>query len=116
MAPTAISQLIEVLGKVVFGFALVKLMAPQGLIYGAVGAILGVTIAELLALVFMMARYYMERKSIRWARRCPRRPAPHFYRTLFSIAIPVTIGASMMPIVNLVDASLVVNRLTHHRL
>mgnify|MGYP000986425234 FL=1 len=47
MAPTAISQLIEVLGKVVFGFALVKLMAPQGLIYGAVGAILGVTIAEL---------------------------------------------------------------------
>ena len=57
MAPTAISQLIEVLGKVVFGFALVKLMAPQGLIYGAVGAILGVTIAELLALVFMMARY-----------------------------------------------------------
>lgn len=113
MAPTAISQLIEVLGKVVFGFALVKLMAPQGLIYGAVGAILGVTIAELLALVFMMARYYMERKKHPLGEALPAQTAPHFYRTLFSIAIPVTIGASMMPIVNLVDASLVVNRLTH---
>ena len=69
--------------------------------------------AELLALVFMMARYYMERKKHPLGEALPAQTAPHFYRTLFSIAIPVTIGASMMPIVNLVDASLVVNRLTH---
>ena len=99
MNPTAISQMIEVVGKVVFGFALVR-----------------VTIAELLALLFLMIRYHIGRDG-RAAAAAPRAGnAPlgkDFYKRLFSIAIPVTIGASMMPIVNLVDASLVTNRLTH---
>jgi stage V sporulation protein B len=113
MTPTAVSQLIEVVGKVVFGFALVKLMAPYGLIWGAVAAILGVTLAELCALLFMMARYYLAQRREPREALAPAKPIPHFYQTLFAIAIPVTIGAAMMPIVNLVDASLVTNRLTH---
>ena len=116
MTPTAVSQMIEVVGKVVFGFALVRVMAPHGLVWGAVAAILGVTIAELLALLFLMIRYHLGRDG-RAAAAAPRAGnAPlgkDFYKRLFSIAIPVTIGASMMPIVNLVDASLVTNRLTH---
>lgn len=108
--------MIEVVGKVVFGFALVRVMAPHGLVWGAVAAILGVTIAELLALLFLMIRYHLGRDG-RAAAAAPRAGnAPlgkDFYKRLFSIAIPVTIGASMMPIVNLVDASLVTNRLTH---
>ena len=114
MTPTAVSQMIEVVGKVAFGFVLVKLMAPQGLIWGAVAAILGVTIAELLALLFLMLRYLLGPEHAQTAAPAAA-PAPlgrAFYKRLFSIAIPVTIGASMMPIVNLVDASLVTNRLT----
>ena len=53
MTPTAISQTIETVGKVLLGFVLVKVMAPYGLIWGAVAAILGVTVAELMALAFM---------------------------------------------------------------
>lgn len=112
MNPTAVSQVIEVVGKVLFGFVLVKIMAPKGLVWGAVAAILGVTIAELLALAFLMVRYAMGKSRDNVRTEQPARPIPHFYKTLFAIAIPVTIGAAMMPIVNLVDASLVTNRLT----
>ncbi len=112
MTPTAISQLIETCGKVVFGFVLVKIMAPYGLIWGAVAAILGVTIAEMCALGFMWARYLFDGKKQTAGSSGTAQPIEGFYKKLFAIAIPVTIGASMMPIVNLVDASLVVNRLT----
>ena len=112
MTPTAVSQMIETAGKVLLGFVLVKVMAPHGLIWGAVAAILGVTIAELMALVFMWVRCMIEDKKHPQAQDVPAQPIENFYKKLFVIAIPVTVGASMMPIVSLVDASLVVNRLT----
>jgi len=112
MTPTAVSQTIETVGKVVLGFVLVGIMAPHGLIWGAVAAILGVTGAEFMALIFMFARYMLDGKKHAQADNVPAQPVEHFYKKLFAIAIPVTVGASMMPIVNLVDASLVVNRLT----
>lgn len=112
MTPTAVSQMIETVGKVVLGFVLVRIMAPHGLIWGAVAAILGVTIAELCALAFMWLRYTVEDRKLPAKEALPAQPVEGFYKKLFAIALPVTIGASMMPIVNIVDASLVVNRLT----
>lgn len=112
MTPTAISQLIETIGKVVLGFTLVGVMAPYGLIWGAVAAILGVTAAEFCALIFMWLRYRVDCKKHAQEELLPAQPIENFYKKLFAIAIPVTVGASMMPIVSLVDASLVVNRLT----
>lgn len=112
MNPTAASQLIETVGKVVFGYALVRVLAPYGLVWGAVGAILGVTIAELCALAFIWARYLVENRRRPVESAGPAQPIEHFYKKLFAIAIPVTIGSSMMSIVGLVDGSLVVNRLT----
>lgn len=114
MTPTAISQTIEVVGKVVFGFVLVKLLAPYGLIWGVIGAIFGVTIAEMLALLYIMVRYHIgDKRSVDVQQLPTSTHIPNFYKTLFAIAIPVSVGASMMPIVNLVDSSLVINRLTH---
>lgn len=112
MTPTAISQLIETGGKVVMGFVLVRVMAPYGLVWGAVAAILGVTLAELCALVFIWIRYLLQDIKQPAQASAPVQPVENFYKKLFAIAIPVTVGASMMPVVSLVDASLVVNRLT----
>ena len=112
MKPTAASQLIETVGKVIFGYVFVRMMAPNGLIWGAVGAILGVTLAEFCAMVFMWGRYMVENRRYPVKDAVSAQPVEHFYKKLFAIAIPVTIGSSMMSIVGLVDASLVVNRLT----
>ena len=111
MTPTAVSQVVEQLGKVTLGFALALLLQPYALVWGAVGAILGVTISEALALLYMFFC------SLRQGRRVPEpvgepTKLDHFYRRLFAIAIPVTIGASMMPIVSMVDTALVINQLS----
>ncbi|MBQ3864661.1 MAG: polysaccharide biosynthesis protein [Clostridia bacterium] len=110
MLPTALSQLIETIGKFIFGFILatVLLKTTKSFVWGAVGAILGVTISELCALVLMVFSHNTAQRQ---------RPVaagqlePDFLKTLLLIAIPITIGASMMPIVNLVDSALVINRL-----
>lgn len=112
MTPTAISQLIETCGKVIFGYFFVKEFSGYGLVWGAVGAIIGVTLAELLALLFIVFRFVFHKASLPRTNGSTTVTIPDFYMKLFGIAIPVTIGASMMPIVNLVDASLVVNRLS----
>jgi len=112
MTPTAISQLIETVGKVAFGYYFVHEFSSYGLVWGAVGAIVGVTLAELLAMLFIMVRFGLHKATLPKRGDAGNQAIPDFYMRLFGIAIPVTIGASMMPIVNLVDAALVVNRLS----
>ena len=121
MTPTAVSQIIEQLGKLAAGFPLAAYMMKYGAEYGAAGALLGVSVSEGLALIYMVvhkARYGSELKSrIRWAdERCDltgdgEETARNIIRTLFTIAIPITIGASIMPLVGMTDTMIVINRL-----
>lgn len=111
MTPTAVSQIVEQVGKVALGFVFAIALREKGLVWGAVGAIVGVSLSELIAMGYMLIRYKL------MDRRLPRQgSAPavvdKLYRRLFAIAIPVTIGASMMPIVSMVDTALVLNLLT----
>ena len=116
MTPTAVSQLVEQFGKALMGLSLAALWIPKGVEYGAAGAVLGVTLSEVAALVFMLGVYRRERDEI-WnrVRRVKRSSYIESNRTIIgrvlTIAIPVTIGASIMPLVNLADAAIVVNRL-----
>ncbi len=57
MSPTAFSQLIEQLGKLGLGLFFANLWKDHGIAYGAAGAILGVTLSELLALLFLVLLY-----------------------------------------------------------
>ncbi|NMA94432.1 MAG: polysaccharide biosynthesis protein [Clostridiales bacterium] len=116
MTPTALTQIIEQFGKLVMGLTLATLWSKKGPEYGAAGALLGVTLSEIAALALIMGIYRRRRKKIFKKIRL----APKFKRDedemsvvygLLSIAIPVTIGASIMPIVNFMDSVIVINRL-----
>ncbi len=113
MTPTAVSQVVEQLGKVGLGFGLALLLQRYGLVWGAVGAILGVTLSEALALLYiaLTARRQMAGQSSLPAEAVNAPGMERFYARLFAIAVPVTIGASMMPIVSMVDTALVINQL-----
>lgn len=121
MTPTAVSQIIEQLGKLAAGFPLAAYMMKYGPEYGAAGALLGVSISEGLALIYMAvhkARYGGELKNrLRWADERSdltgdgEETARGIIRTLFAIAIPITIGASIMPLVGMTDTMIVINRL-----
>ncbi len=112
MAGTAVSQLMEQAGKLGIGLFLAKALMPRGLEYAAMGALIGVTASELLALIIVACFY--------WARRRGFMPA-NAVRTgereegivgkLLAIAIPVTIGASIMPLTGIVDSTMIMRLL-----
>jgi len=114
MLPTASTQIVEQAFKLIAGFALAFAWLGQGPDHGAAGALTGVTISEIAALGLILVLY---------ARHCARTPltpedasaksisAGSILKQLLPLAIPVMIGACVMPIVSSLDNFLVMNRL-----
>ena len=111
MTPTAVSQILEALCKLVFGLALslwlLKIGQPDYI--AAAGAISGVTIGTILSLVYMAANYLRHRPALQSGERCASGRA--IVRRLLALAIPITIASSMVSIITLIDTSLVQGQL-----
>ena len=110
MTGTAMSQLAEQAGKLLIGLYLASKWMTRGLEFGAMGAVAGVTISELIALLVVGGFYLFRKRDIELMQ--PDADAAtvsdrHIIRGLLAIAIPVTIGASIMPITGIADASLI---------
>ena len=113
MTGTAMSQLAEQAGKLLIGLYLASKWMPRGPEYGAMGAIAGVTISEFLALIVVGAFYLFRKRDFEISETALSEPVSNkgTYRDLLAIAIPVTIGASIMPIMGILDANLIKNTL-----
>ena len=113
MTPTTVSQVLEVLGKTVVGLVLAWYLTRIGksLPVASGGAIFGVTAGSFLALVYMVIynhRHYPP--QVVADPDTPEKPGK-IALTLLKIGIPITIGSSVISLINLVDAKLVLNRL-----
>ena len=113
MTPTSISQIIEALCKLVIGlslaYALTKAGQPPEI--AAAGAITGVTVGTMVALAYMIVNFMLTRsQEPRISRDVPDDSAT-IIRDILCIAIPVTLGSSMVGIVTVVDAGLVQGQL-----
>lgn len=113
MVPSAVSQVIEAVFKLVVGLALawyIIYVAGGGVELGAAGAIAGVTISSALGLLYMVFDYLRHRGD---TPRGSDRPASNgvLLRRILAIGIPITIGASGMSIITLIDQSLIMGRL-----
>lgn len=120
MTPTAISQIIVALAKLIFGIALTLVilnLLPESnelrVPLAAAGAIAGVTVGTVLGAIYLGVRFSKgKRVRKRHAARGPQPlPRKRIFRKLLWIAIPVTIGASVLSITNLVDTALLMRRL-----
>lgn len=60
--PTAVSGLVEQVFKLAFGLSLAKILSKYGVIYGVVGALGGVAISELVALLYIVVTYFSRGK------------------------------------------------------
>ena len=111
MTPTAVSQIIEALCKLVVGLAVAAWLMKRGMSesVAAAGAIAGVTTGTIVALVYMGLDYLHHRVRPRTADR----PAPDgkILRRLIAIAVPITLSSSMVSIITLIDTSLVQGQL-----
>ncbi|MGI5962271.1 MAG: putative polysaccharide biosynthesis protein [Lawsonibacter sp.] len=112
MTPTAVSQIIEAMCKLVVGlglaFWLVK--AGQGEDMAAAGAITGVTVGTIVALAYMILSFFTRQDRDPLSRDLPD-PSGSILRSILRIAIPITLSSSMVGIVTVIDSSLVQGQL-----
>lgn len=109
MAPTAISQIIEAMCKLVVGLGLAYwlIRSGAGQSSAAAGAITGVTVGTVVAVVYMALHHV--RKSLEEPQLSQDVPegAGAILKELLQIAIPITLSSSMVGIVTVIDSSLV---------
>lgn len=116
MGGTAISQVVEQVGKLAVGLTLAWALLQQGPQYAAMGALIGVSVSEFLALVVIYI-FYRRRKRLfdMQLARAPKLAQGSTFsgiaKKILAIAVPVTIGASVMPLTGIIDSAMTINLL-----
>lgn len=115
MTPTAISQVVEQFFRVGCGLFLAYMLMTKGTQYAAAGASFGAVAGAIGGFIVVVIIYIIKRNQIK--QKFPsinsfeRESSFSILGRIFVIAIPITIGAAIMPIMNFIDAALVMNRL-----
>ncbi len=111
MVPTAVSQLIEQVFRAGFALTLAYLLLNKGAPIAAGGASFGASAGAITGTIIIVLIYFKNRKSImlevNGAVGFEEEPVSKIIKNILYIAIPITIGASIVPIINAVDATLV---------
>ena len=112
MYPTAISEVVEALGKLIFGYLFAWLFISHSVEKAAAGAVFGVTMGTVLSFFSLLIIFLFYKKSKEVY--IPGE-ATDSYRNitkkLIRIAVPITIGASVSSLTNLADMFTVMRRL-----
>lgn len=115
MEPTAVSQLVEQAVRVAVGLTLAIILVPKGIEYAAAGATIGTSIGPIAGVIMLVMIYYIRRGKlylgIEKNQATVKESAGKILGTLAAIAIPITIGVSIMPIMNIVDVAIVMRKL-----
>ena len=110
MIPTALSGLIEQIGRLIFGLYFAGKLVGFGTVYGVLGAIIGISVSELIALIFLFIYYifFTKKHSKNTSSVFGRK---EISKKLIQTALPITVGGLASPITSIVDSLLVVNLL-----
>ena len=113
MTPTTVSQVLEVLAKVIVGLVLaayfIKIGSDQTV--SVAGAIFGVTVGSFVALAYMII---YKRRNYRFETVSePDVPESSgvIFKNLISIGVPIALGSVVLSLINLLDSSLCMSRL-----
>lgn len=118
MYPTAASDVIEALGKLILGlsFAYVILKATGEVAYAAAGAMLGIVVGGIASATFLTLRYKLKGDGIT-EEELANSPEPQeskkIAKTIIMIAIPVVLASLANTMSSLVDVSMVKWQLTN---
>lgn len=110
MIPTAVSQIIEALGKLVIGVILAySLISISTFEIAATGAILGVTSGTAISAVVLTLMYFKSKSQIYSGyENVPySKSKREIAKTILTIAIPITIGASVTSVTAVVDTAMI---------
>lgn len=108
MTPTAISQVLEQIARVVIGIGLVMMLLPKGIEYAAGGATLGAAAGGILGGMYLISKYRRIKKDF-IIKRVPFNT--DVMEKLLRIAIPISLGAAVGTIMNVIDSIIVPQKL-----
>ncbi|MBE6082227.1 MULTISPECIES: putative polysaccharide biosynthesis protein [Tissierellales] len=115
MKPTALSQISEQLFRVIVGLFLTYYLLDKGIPIAAGGASFGGSIGAIAGTLSIVWIYFLNRKKmnkeIRSSLNAKEESVSRIIKNLLIIAIPITIGASIAPIMDTIDAAIVLRRL-----
>ncbi len=111
MAPTAVSQLIEAVGKLVFGVALAAVFVACGakIPVAAAFAALGVSLGSFLSAMFLMLKKRAESGGKAYGRSKGR--SGSCFLALLRISLPITVSSALVGSTRIIDMALILRRL-----
>lgn len=108
MTPSAISQIIEQVGRVIFGVGLAIFLLPRGIEYSAGGAAFGATAGAVLGGSYLYSNYRKIKKHYKIKKISIN---TEILNVILKIAIPISLGTTVGSIMNLIDSILVPQKL-----
>ena len=115
MVPTALSQLLEQVGRVAVTLGLAVFLLPVGLEFAAAGAASGAVAGGILGLALLLVLYWKNRPAYQELERKQPRHIPSAYgqivRRIFSLAVPITFGSLILPVITMIDLAIVPRQL-----
>lgn len=108
MVPTAVSQVIEQMGRVIVGVGLAYLLFPMGVEYAAGGAAFGAAAGGFLGGIYLLYKYLRAKKEFSFRRKGKNYAV---LTRLIRIAVPMSLGATVSSIMSLIDSLLVPGKL-----
>ncbi len=108
MVPTALSNVIEQVVKLAAGITLALLLKDRGVTASVCGALVGVTLSEVVAAAYLFITYLIRgRNSDKERLRVTRSEAG----SMFRVAFPIAMVSVLMPLSNFFDSLIIVNML-----
>ena len=108
MTPSAISQILEQIGRVVVGVGLAILLLPKGIEYSAGGAAFGASAGGIMGGLYLAFKYHKVKKDY-GIKKVKSNPA--ILNKILLIAIPISVGTTVGTIMSLIDSILVPQKL-----
>ncbi|MEW5784317.1 MAG: polysaccharide biosynthesis protein [Bacillota bacterium] len=115
MIPTAMSQILEQAGRVGVSVYLAVALLPVGLEFAAAGAAFGAVAGGILGLLLLAVLYWRDRPNYQAMALKQRLHNPAGYgrivKRIFSLAVPITFGTLILPLITLIDLAVVPRQL-----
>jgi len=114
MIPTSVSQIIEAAARLFLGLGLAWYLSQtqDNEAVTVAGAIFGVTIGTAIAAVYLFAcKHKMDRREVLPDTDTRTDSNRHILRNLLRIAVPLSLGASILGIITIIDNAIILGRL-----
>ena len=116
MTPTATSQVVGQLFKLSTGFLLAKILCGKGVVFGAIGALLGVLIAETITTLFFVVFFFIFKiknkdyfRFVSFEESEKKVSLKTLAKQIFKMSLPFTISSVILPMSMVIDSFLIVN-------